>query len=318
MSTIYFVLLPQVHILDFAGPAHVFYEASLLDYEYTLDYLSVSDTITSAQNLEFKNLKRFDNAEPTPGDIIFIPGISFSALEDPGFAAQKRAFYSWLKIQSIKGITLAAICTGTFLLAQSGLLANKECTTHWKVLNKLKADFPDIKLVENVIFKDDQNVITSAGVTSGIDLALSILEERHGPLLPAEVAKEMIVYLRRNGGSGQNSIYLQYRSHFNKDIHHLQDWLNHHLDKSPKVEDLAKVAHMSERNLTRVFKKLTGITLQEYTMQLRTEKAKTLLSNPDLSIGQIAAKCGFRSERQLRRVWDKQGHLTLGKFRKMA
>ncbi len=318
MCTVYFILLPQVHILDFAGPAHVFYEAGLLNCPYRLEYLSISQTVTTAQDLELKSLKDFCSADPGPEDIIFIPGISLSETETPDFKTRKVALFSWLKGQYAKGVTIAAICTGTFLLAQSGLLADRACTTHWKLLDRLKADFPQIKLVENVIFKEDRKILTSAGVTSGIDLALSILEERNGPLVSAEIAKEMIVYLRRNGASGQESVYLQYRSHFNRDIHRVQDWLNHNLDKDYTIGDLSMIANMSERNLTRVFKKLTGVTLSQYTERLRVEKARMILSNPGLSVEQIAAMCGLKSERQLRRIWDRHSDLSLSKLRKLA
>lgn len=226
-------------------------------------------------------------------------------------------FNQWLIEQHEKGVRICGVCSGTYIVAQSGLLAHKECTTQWKLMSKLKHDFPLIKLVDNVIFVEDDKLITSAGVTSGIDLALNILEERHGPILAAEVAKEMIVYLRRNALSNQLSVYLQYRSHFNKDVHRVQSWIIENLKASFNLSDLADIANMSERNLSRIFKKATGVTVTDFILELRIERAKKLLYNPELSLSQVAEKCGL-SERQLRRIWTAHKNSSLSSSRKMS
>ena len=156
------------------------------------------------------------------------------------------------------------------------------------------------------IYIRDGNIYTSAGIASGIDLALSILEENHGALVASQVAREIVIYMRRNGFEKQQSIFLDYRSHLYEGVHRVQDWLIQNPEKRNKLEDLAEIAHMSSRNLTRLFRKATGITIKEFVTKIRIELAKKLLKNPDLTIEAIASQCGFQDARQLRRLWSQE------------
>ncbi|MFD2570533.1 GlxA family transcriptional regulator [Spirosoma soli] len=206
---------------------------------------------------------------------------------------------------SVWGVYLCSICTGAFMLAQAGLLDGRKCTTHWKRLDELQTTYPHLLAQHDRLFVKDGNVYTSAGVTAGIDLALAMLEEQQGPLFASKVARELVVYYRRSGTSSQNSIYLDYRNHVNGAIHQMQDWLIAHLETRPTLDDLAEVANMSTRNLTRTFRKETGTTINAYTTLLRLEVARTLAQQSSLTMEAIAAKCGFQDARQLRRIWQK-------------
>jgi transcriptional regulator GlxA family with amidase domain len=184
-----------------------------------------------------------------------------------------------------------------------GLLDGRQCTTHWTRLDDLQRRFPRARVLTNRLFVEDGQVTTSAGIASGIDMALALVERRHGPLVAAAAAREMVVYVRRDGSHRQQSVYLEYRTHLHAGIHRVQDWLIAHPDERATIEDLARLAALSPRHLTRVFRQATGVSIQEYRTRLRLERARALLRDPSLTVEAVAARCGFESARQLRRVW---------------
>ena len=157
---------------------------------------------------------------------------------------------------------------------------------------------------------EDGRIVTSAGIAAGIDMALALIERDHGPLVAAKVAREMVVYLRRDAHHQQQSVYLDYRTHSHPGVHSVQDWLTSHPSKKARIEELAKMAHMSPRNLTRAFREVTGVSIQTYRTRLRLEHARTLMSSPDLTLEAIAGECGFADARQFRRVWRKAYHVA--------
>jgi transcriptional regulator GlxA family with amidase domain len=158
-------------------------------------------------------------------------------------------------------------------------------------------------VLDNRLFVEDGTILTSAGIASGVDLALALIERRHGPRLAAAVAREMVVYIRRDGAHGQGSVYLDYRTHLHPGIHRVQDWLTAHPAERATLADLAQIAALSPRHLTRVFRRETGISVHDYATRLRLEMARNLLRDPGLTIEAVAGRCGFESARQLRRVW---------------
>jgi transcriptional regulator GlxA family with amidase domain len=161
-----------------------------------------------------------------------------------------------------------------------------------------------VKVLSNRLFVKSGNIYTSAGVTTGLDMALSLLEEKHGAEFAYKVAREMVVYIRRDGSETQDSIYLQHRSHVNDDIHAVQDWMIHHLPEKIRVEQLAALIYTSPRNLTRQFKLSTGITIGEYLEKLRVEKAVHLLNN-NHKLDAVTRQCGLGSTNQLRHIIKK-------------
>jgi transcriptional regulator GlxA family with amidase domain len=153
------------------------------------------------------------------------------------------------------------------------------------------------------LFVHDRGITTSAGIASGIDMALDLIEQHHGPRMAAAVAREMVVYLRRDGHQRQESVYLDHRTHLHPGIHAVQDWFVANPSKAARLPELAALAHMSPRNLTRTFRQATGISIHEYRTRLRLEQVRSLLNNPELTLEAIAERCGFAGARQLRRVW---------------
>jgi len=306
ISTVYFYIPEQVTILDLSGVLQVFEEAKILGFDYYFEFISNQSKIKSSSGLQLSALKDFSETTPTRNDIIFISGASTHQMIH---CNEDQSFFDWLIRANSNKTTICSICSGAFLLAKSGLLNNKECTTHWDFIKKMGTEFPQIKIQDNTLFTKSDNIYTSAGVVTGIDLALFLIEERHGKNIATEVAKGLVVYKRRHATDEQESVYLQNRSHQDEKIHTVQDWIIHNLEHASTIEDLAELIHVSPRNLTRTFKKLTGITIAEYRTKLRIEKAKSLLNNSDYKIEHIANLCGFKTSKQLRIVLEKYHEL---------
>ena len=315
--TVCFLLLSQVHLMDLAGPAQVFYEASNLGtVRYKLLYCSTRNEVVSEQGLLLGDLKLFSTIHLKSGDFIFVPGIDFKSFTEGKLDDDIRCITPWLKNQLAQGVQVASICSGALVLASAGLLNRKKCTSHWKCIDYMKHHYPLISVQTDRLYVNDGNIFTSAGMTSGIDMALSILEDHHGPVLPAKVAREIVVYLRRNNTDSQQTIYLDYRTHFSPSIHLVQDYIISHPTKNPGLQELASVGHTSVRSLTRTFKKATGHTIIEFKNAVKVELARTLIHNNSYTMEKISSLCGFQSVRHFRRIWTKKVGTSLTTYRK--
>ncbi len=300
---IVFLILPTVQILDLAGPVQVIDEAIEHGASYDLRFGAPTAAIVSSQKLTMSDLEHFRDVDLHAGDMVVIPGIHGNMLAVEQLDKLGESLYQWLREAHHSGAKLCTVCNATFVLAHAGLLDNRPCTTHWKRLEQLRKAYPAIDVIDKRLFVKHENIYTSAGITSGIDLALSIVEEDYGPAFTARIAKELVVYMRRDGYHGQLSTYLEYRSHLNPGIHDVQDWLANNPEAEYSLESLARIAGMSSRNLTRLFRKVTGITIKAYATKLKLEFAATLMNNPKLTIETIAKECGFDDARQFRRLW---------------
>lgn len=297
---VFVLLLPGVHLLDLAGPAQVFHSASEQGAEYTVTFCATQSQVRSAQGLMLTDLAPLPQVQPS--DLILVPGVQIGAVSLLPTLLNPEA-RDWLQVSVASGVEIAAICAGALALGEAGLLSGRRCTTHWALTGPLQQRHPRARVLENVLFVQDQGVTTSAGIASGIDLALSLVERHHGPLLTARVARELVVYLRRSGEHAQTSIYLEYRTHLHAGVHRVQDWLIAHPADQATLTDLAAVAGLSARHLTRSFKAATGLTVLDYQHRLRLELARTLLHDPRLTFDAVAARSGFGNARALRRVW---------------
>jgi len=307
MIQIAFIILPQTQILDLAGPLQAFYEAKN-DYgqPFHISLNAMSHQVMAQQGLLLANVQHYSALELKAGDYIFIAGVGIQCFSDEEYLRESPQLFAWLNQMYAQDVHLCSVCSGAFVLAQAGLLDHRKCTTHWKSLQKLQKEFPKAKVQSDCLYIKDDNIYTSAGIASGIDLALSVIEEEQGALVASQVARELVIYMRRDGMENQTSVFLDYRTHLYEGIHKVQDWLIQHPQKKNTLEDLAEIAHMSSRNLSRLFRKATGITIKEFITKVRIELAKKLLQNPDLTIEAIAAQCGFQDARQLRRLWRQQ------------
>lgn len=291
-----FVYFPQCEVLDFAGPLQALHEANAFtNGAYEIVHCAGSASAQTAQGLVLGALTPLP--EPMATDVIFVPGYPTHEAQPP------KTLDRWLKACYAAGARILSTCTGAFVLARAGLLDGRSCTTHWKRTHELQQAFPRVRVLTGQLFVRDGAITTSAGISAGIDMTLDFIEREHGAAIASKVAREMVVYLRRDGTHKQDSIYLAYRSHIDPAIHAVQDWLIAHPADKANLAELAALANMSVRNLTRTFQRATGISIAAYRSALRLERAKTLLADPQRSIDQIAEDSGFADARQLRRLW---------------
>ncbi|GHH73048.1 transcriptional regulator [Streptosporangium violaceochromogenes] len=310
------LVLPRVNLLDLGGPVQVFDAAAHLGGGYRLEFASDAPETTSAQGLRLAGLAPLSRTTAGPGDLVLVPGPRLTTGSDRTAAPEPLvpeplvpdAAVRWLREVYAAGARVASVCTGAAALGEAGLLDGRACTTHWALTAALRHRYPAARVREAALFVHDGRVSTSAGISAGIDLALSIVERDHGPALAASVARELVVYLRRDATSPQISPFLRHRAHLRPAVHRVQDHIAQHLDASHTLADLAAVVHMSPRGLSRAFTSATGITPLEYRQQLRLERARTLLAETDLTVEAVATRCGFRDARQLRRLFaDRRG-----------
>lgn len=297
-----FMFPPEVHLLDITGPAHVFYEALCYGADVTLRFSSLFKEESSGQSsckLSFAALVPFDQLELKKGDFIFVPGLDSSLLLDDGFLSKSLPFQNWLTIQHERGIIVCSVCTGAFLLANAGLLNERSCTTHWKYAETFKQRYPRVNLLTNRLFVESEQIFTSAGVSSGIDLALHLVEKLWGGYFAAQIAKEIVIYFRRAIDDPQLNIFTQHRNHLEHRVHKVQDRLTHTLDDKTSLEEISAEIGMSSRNLTRLFKQATGVTVGQYLNGLRRARALQLIKEGHTRQA-VADQCGLKSVNQLR------------------
>lgn len=297
-----FLIWPRTHVLDLAGPDQVLSEAIFYQAPFEIVYCApFPEQAGTASGLRFGGMQHYSTITPRPGDYLLIPGMDLDLILDVQ-SSELQAVYHWISEAYACGCSICSVCTGAFVLGAIGLLHKKNCTTHWKYTRRLQERFASAQVQENVLYTEDAGIFTSAGIASGIDLALYLVEREMGAHFAHKVAREVVVYSRRNGQQAQQSVFMSYRDHIHAGIHAAQDWLIEHLHERNALPQLAEKAHMSPRNFTRIFRLETGITVGAYIALLRKETLRQLLKNPNLSRAEIAGHIGLSSERQLSRV----------------
>ena len=243
-------------------------------------------------------------------DTLLVPG--GIGVEDKNANA---AAVRWLRQASKRARRVGSICTGAFLLAYAGLLDGRRVATHWAFAAELVKRYPKVNVDPEPIWIQDQNFYTSAGVTAGIDLSLALLEEDHGAALALEVARVLVVFLRRPGNQGQFSVSLATQSMERKPLHELRVWMAEHLTADLSVPALAQRVAMSPRNFQRVFTNEAGKSPARYVEELRIETARRLLERTTQSMDEIADRCGFGSADVLARAFTRVLQSTPGEYR---
>ncbi|PTS92047.1 AraC family transcriptional regulator [Pedobacter sp. HMWF019] len=296
-NRVIFLVFNSVHLLDLAGAVTVFYESGCCGKHYDIHYVSPSPNPQTSSGLGITNVDPLHSIHVEKEDIVILAGMEIAKWN----RADDKLWIPWLQNAAAQGATICSICTAAFALAASGLLDGQNCTTHWAWTAALQKEYPHLKVIENKLFVQSGRIFTSAGIATGIDLALYLVEEQHGVAFACRVAKDMVVYIRRDGMEVQNSIYLQNRQHINHHIHQVQDYITKHLQHKLTLEELAELVFISPRNLTRLFKSATGVTIGQYIQLLRQEKAKHLLKEK-YKLAWIAQECGYRSSAQIRKL----------------
>ncbi len=297
---------PGAQILDIAGPLEVFSRASrwMVDeagarrpsYDVTL-LAAESAPLAMSNGLRFVVEKSISDVD-IPPDTLMVAG-------GPGTAAAMRdqRLIEWLRAMGPRVRRLCSVCTGTFLLAEAGLLDGCSATTHWRYCAELARRFPKITVETDPIFVKHGRIYTSAGVTAGIDLALALVEEDHGRRVALGVARELVMFLRRPGGQSQFSVHLSAQSADREPIRELQVWIADHLADDLSVAQLARRAAMSPRNFARVFRRETGMTPAAFVEMARIEAARRRLEESNDGIDAIVSSCGFGTRESMRRAF---------------
>lgn len=317
--TVVLVAMPNARLLDIAGPADVFSLATKVlqetnagdegGYEIILASATRSKLYTSGSGIKVQCDVLLTEID-FPVDTILIGGFSlaFSDKLIPGF-------YSWLKDHYATVRRMGSVCVGAFALAKAGLLDDKNATTHWEYGEILQEEFPSVKVDITPFFVKDDKIYTSGGLTSGIDLAMGLVEEDLGREVAAQVARKLVLHLKRAGNQYQFGNLLpayEYKSILVRDV---REWLMQHLHEEIHVDQMAAQVSMSPRNFARVFLKETNLTPAKFLEKLRIEVARQYLEDTNLSVEQIAEKCGLGNLVSMRRVFLRQLQISPSFYR---
>ena len=215
----------------------------------------------------------------------------------------------WIRQTSLSVRRVASICTGAFLLAESGLLDGRKATTHWNYCENLARDYPTVQVEPDRIFIRDGTFYTSGGITAGIDLALALVEDDWGSEVANRVARFLLVFFRRPGGQSQFSSFIPVEAKTRMDVRELQGWIIDHPTADLSVEALAERLSMSPRNFARVFLKEVGTTPASFVEQVRINVARSKIEQTKLPLKLISEQSGFGSDEQMRRAF--QRHLKV-------
>ncbi len=311
--------MPGIFLLDVAGPADVFSAANrVLEDQpeagregYELLLASPIDTkkilTKSGVKIECPVLVSEINR---PIDTLIVAGFSRMELKSG------HPFFSWLKKSYPSLGRICSVCIGTYALAEAGILDGKSATTHWEYSQDFQERFPAIKVDTNPFYTCDGNVYTSGGVSSGIDLALALVEEDYGRDVALNAARKLVLLLKRPGYQSQFSTLLQVHRLENSIAGKLHPWLVRHLSDDLNIEVLAEHVNMSVRNFTRVFLKETGLTPAKFVEKLRIEIARKYLEDSDLGVDQIAEKCGLGGLVSMRRTFMRHMMVSPSDYRR--
>ncbi|MCD8263974.1 MAG: GlxA family transcriptional regulator [Tannerellaceae bacterium] len=315
-----FLVPPSSTLLDTCGPMDVFQRVidnmeqlgKKVGFTYRIHLVStrkacrilVSSGISIISEGCYKNINY-------PIDTLIIPGLP----QKQEYKVEKDVL-EWIKEQAGKVRRICSVCAGTFMLAEAGVLTHKKATTHWMLCDKMTKNFPDITVNPEAIFVKDGNVYTSAGITTGMNLALALIEEDLGKSFALQIARIMMLYLKRPGNQMQYSIVLESQQTDHQPIRKAIDWVYTHLEEEITVEKLAEYTLMSPRNFARVFVRELHITPMKYVEKLRLETATRYLTETHLTIDEIAGLCGLKNSTNMSRLFLNIFGITPSQYRR--
>ncbi|MEI5999764.1 GlxA family transcriptional regulator [Paraburkholderia bengalensis] len=312
MPSVAIAIFPGVQALDVAGPVDVFAEANLFidgrdRYEVKLlaadsAPLRASNGITLTADETFDRHGAFDLALMAGGPALpeSVPDARLTA---------------WLANVASQCPRYGSICTGAFALGHAGLLDGRNVTTHWQHAQQLATQFPKARVDFDRIYLRDDRLVTSAGVTAGIDLALALVTEDHGPQTALKVAKRLVVFSQRQGGQSQFSPYLTAPADETSPVAKVQAHVMANIRHNFTVKQLADVAGMSARNFARIFVQDTGVTPHEFVERARMDAARKLLESSGAALKTVAYDCGFGTADRMRIVFTKRIGATPKQYR---
>lgn len=309
------VVFPDAQMLDVTGPLEVFASANGWLSErgrpgYSVEVLaSTAGPVRMSSGLQLVAARAISQVNSGIDTLLVAGGNGTWA------ATQDRALLAWLRRMTPRVRRFGSVCSGTFILAEAGLLAGRRVTTHWRACKALAERYPDVHVDPDPIFVRDGNLYTSAGVTAGMDLALALVEEDYGRDVAMRTARGLVMFLRRPGGQSQFSAQLSVQSADREPIRELQAWIADHLDDDLSVPTLAGRVAMSPRNFARVFTQQVGVTPARYVETLRVEAARRRLEESTHGVDVVAMQCGFGSAESMRLAFQRRLHVAPTAYR---
>lgn len=304
-KTVVFVGFDEVNALDLVGPTEAF-ASTLIDGvdgpepAYSVSLLALTrKPFRTESGLVFRPHGTLTSA--TEIDTLIVPG--GKGLRDPAVNARVVA---WIKGRAARIRRIASVCTGIYGLAPTGLLDGRRVTTHWRWARKVAAQFPALRMEPNALYVKDGSFYTSAGVTAGIDLALAMIEEDYGAAAALNVAREMVVYVKRSGGQEQYSEPLKFQVEATDPIAALGAWIRSHLRQDLSVESLARRASLCPRQFNRRFHRTFDQTPAAFVEDLRLGEAQQRLATTKSSVEAVATSVGFASPDSFRRAFERR------------
>jgi transcriptional regulator GlxA family with amidase domain len=296
MTMIGVLIFPDFQLLDAAGPISVFeIAARLSNATPAIRTLAVTPgPVRSTAGVEM--LARGLKPSSAITTLIIAGG------EGVRTAAACPKTLAFVRAVAKRGGRVASVCSGAFILAETGLLDGRRATTHWQRTRQFVSTYPKVKLEADRIYTRDGNVWTSAGISAGIDLALAMVAEDYGDEIVQRTAKQLVLYHRRGGGQSQFSSLLELKAPTGR-FGPLLAWAREHLDAPLTVEDMAEQAGMSSRHFTRAFIAETGTTPSKAVERLRIEVARQRVQSSSEAIERVAESTGFRDPERMRRAF---------------
>jgi transcriptional regulator GlxA family with amidase domain len=296
------VIYPGVQPIDAIGPAEVFHTAANLDPPgYSVEIVAPERGPVESSTVGLVAERSLRGCRG-PIDTLIVAG--GGGVRE---AARDPAIVSWLRAAAARSRRVCSVCTGTFLLAEAGLLDGRRATTHWAGCDRLAERYGEVAVEPDPIFVRDGNLYTSAGVTAGMDLALALVEEDLGRRTALEVARWLVLFVKRPGGQSQFSAQLAAQTAEREPLRELQEWIAGNLDADLSVPALARRAHMSERNFARAFARELGMTPAAYVETARVEAARIVLeSSASPGLEAVARQNGFGTVETMRRAFHRR------------
>ena len=312
------LIYPGVTLLDAAGPAQVFSTANKQEARapdappYALRLASPSGgEIPSDSGVTLGTLSLAEAAAEPIDTLIVSGGIGVFDL------FEERQVIDWIRTQNRRCRRLASTCMGAFLTAEAGLVDGETVTTHWNHIEDLRRRYPKIDVQCDPLFVRSGRLWSSAGVTAGIDLALAMVEEDHGHEVAMQVARSLVVFVKRPGGQSQfSNVLIAQQADGDGGFSELHAWIAGHLASDLKVETLARRAGMSPRSFARHYKARTGSTPAKAIEMIRVETAKRLLEQGGSSLARIALQTGLGDEQRLRRAFVRHVGVSPSDYRR--
>lgn len=307
------VVVPPVEELDLVGPIQVFSAANRLSGKqvYAVEVVTNGKTLKVEGEgglLSFLAQGHYLHVKGSVDSLLLVCGLATRNARDSGL-------FAWLRKIGPNVRRLGSVCVGAFLLAESGMLDGKRATAHWKFGAELARRFPRVRVESDSIWVKDGNIYTSAGISAGIDLALSWVEEDCGATIAQEVARELVLFLRRSGSQKQLSVSLSAQASEMRAVQELQIWVAENVRNKLSIQILADRMGMSVRNFERVFTRELGRTPAKYILQARVEAARLQLERTDQGLKQIAVACGFGGVDVMRRSFARIVGVTPNQYR---